>query len=77
MASVTSASDRDFHSVIVGEEQQPPEPTGSRLDAWWARTLSTPARRRLWDWGGPLAVTLLAAVLRLWNLGTPHTLVCH
>ena len=29
----------------------------------------------LWYWGGPLAVTLLAAVLRLWNLGHPHSLV--
>ena len=37
--------------------------------------LSTPARQRAWDWGGPLAVTVLAAVLRLWNLGSPHSLV--
>ncbi|TFC80138.1 phospholipid carrier-dependent glycosyltransferase [Cryobacterium sp. TMS1-20-1] len=26
-------------------------------------------------WGAPLAVVLLAAVLRLWNLGVPHALV--
>ncbi|MDJ0339177.1 phospholipid carrier-dependent glycosyltransferase [Cryobacterium sp. PH31-O1] len=26
-------------------------------------------------WGAPLAVVLLAAVLRLWNLGAPHALV--
>lgn len=26
-------------------------------------------------WGGPIGVTLLAAVLRLWNLGGPHSLV--
>ncbi|WP_233563752.1 dolichyl-phosphate-mannose--protein mannosyltransferase [Cryobacterium tepidiphilum] len=26
-------------------------------------------------WAGPVAVTLLAAVLRLWNLGSPHHLV--
>jgi dolichyl-phosphate-mannose-protein mannosyltransferase len=36
--------------------------------------LATPARRRVWEWGGPIAVTLLAAVLRLWNLGHPHAL---
>ena len=30
---------------------------------------------RLWFWGAPLAVTLVAAVLRLWNLGNPHALV--
>ena len=47
---------------------------GSRLDDWWARVLSTPGRRRLWHWGGPVAVTVLAAVLRLWNLGTPDAL---
>ena len=29
----------------------------------------------LWRWAGPVLVTLLAAVLRLWNLGTPSTLV--
>ena len=32
------------------------EPIGTRLDAWWARTLSTPRRRALWYWGGPLLV---------------------
>ena len=52
-----------------------PERTGSRLDAWWARTLRTPLRLRLWYWGAPIGVTLLAAVLRLWNLGYPHVLV--
>ncbi len=49
--------------------------TLTRLDAWWAHTLRTPGRLRLWYWGGPIAVTLLAAVLRLWNLGQPHSLV--
>ncbi|WP_348788318.1 phospholipid carrier-dependent glycosyltransferase [Leifsonia sp. NPDC080035] len=52
-----------------------PERTGSRLDQWWARVLGTPQRLRLWYWGAPVAVTLLAAVLRLWNLGYPHVLV--
>ncbi len=46
-----------------------------RIDAWWGRVLSTPARRRAWAWGGPLFVTLLAAALRLWDLGRPGTLV--
>lgn len=50
-------------------------PRGSRLDEQWARLLRTPGRRALWYWGGPIAVTLLAAVLRFWNLGTPHALV--
>nr|WP_243696494.1 phospholipid carrier-dependent glycosyltransferase [Labedella gwakjiensis] len=51
-----------------------PDPA-ARLEAWWSHLLGTPRRRTLWYWGGPLAVTLLAAVLRLWNLGHPHALV--
>ncbi len=30
---------------------------------------------RWFSWAGPLAVTVLAAILRLWNLGSPHSLV--
>lgn len=52
-----------------------PERTGSRLDDWWARVLRTPLRLKLWYWGAPVGVTLLAAILRLWNLGSPHVLV--
>jgi dolichyl-phosphate-mannose-protein mannosyltransferase len=48
---------------------------GTRLDDWWARTLSTPGRQAAWRWGGPAAVVLLAAALRLWNLGHPGELV--
>ena len=51
------------------------EPTGSRLDEWWHRLNATPARAAAWAWGVPLGITLLAAVLRLWNLGQPGTLV--
>lgn len=45
------------------------------LDRWWGWMLRTPARARLWWWGGPALVTLLALVLRVWNLGHPHALV--
>ena len=48
---------------------------GSRLDDWWGRVLSTPARLTAWYWGGPLLVLVLAAVLRFWNIGQPHSLV--
>lgn len=51
------------------------ERPGTRLDDWWARRLRTPARARLWYWGAPVSVTLLAAFLRFWNLGWPHALV--
>ncbi|HEY2556168.1 MAG TPA: phospholipid carrier-dependent glycosyltransferase [Diaminobutyricibacter sp.] len=59
----------------IGFDAVVAEPTGSRLDDWWARRLRTPLRLKLWYWGGPLVVTLLAAVLRLWNLANPHSLV--
>ncbi|MFC5791353.1 dolichyl-phosphate-mannose--protein mannosyltransferase [Agromyces tardus] len=51
------------------------EPRGTGLDRWWSGLVSTPRRRALWYWGGPILVTLLAAVLRFWNLGNPHALV--
>lgn len=50
-------------------------PRGSRLDDWWLRVVGTPSRQRLWRWAGPVAVTLLAAVLRLVDLAHPHSLV--
>lgn len=53
----------------------PDMPRGSVLDDWFRRLFPTPDRLRFWTWGLPLAVTLLAAVLRLWNLAHPHSLV--
>jgi dolichyl-phosphate-mannose--protein O-mannosyl transferase len=55
------------------------EPTEARL----LRTLlgrrrlalDTTRAARFWAWAGTVAVTLLAAVLRLWELGRPHALV--
>lgn len=52
-----------------------PERAGTRLDDWWARVMANPVGRRTWQWGAPTAVTLLAAVLRFWNLAWPHSLV--
>jgi dolichyl-phosphate-mannose-protein mannosyltransferase len=84
---VTSTPPDDFDAVVGAAPsavttptlehtaEHAAEPRGSRFDDWWARTVYTPARQRLWYWGAPLAVTLLAAVLRLWNLGNPHVLV--
>src|SRR5215207_10254883 len=56
---------------------EPPHeaPRGTALDAWWAQMLSTPRRRALWYWGGPVVVTLIAAVLRFWGLGHPQSIV--
>lgn len=47
----------------------------STVDTRWDALLSTPRARRVAEWAGLLGVTLLAAVLRLWNLGQPHSLV--
>lgn len=72
-----SADDEAFDELMADRPLPPPAPpaTGSRLDDWWARVLRTPGRRRFWYWAGPIAVTLLAGILRFWNLGHPHSLV--
>lgn len=52
-----------------------PRERSSGLDAWWGRLFATERRRALWYWGAPLLVTLLAAVLRFWNLGHPQAII--
>ena len=71
---VTSPDTRsaEFDGLVSGRAGTT---TGSRLDAWWARLMSTPLRRRLYNWGAPAIVLVVASVTRLWNLGSPHTLV--
>lgn len=44
-------------------------------DRWLLRVGANPRLRRLYAWLAPTLVTLLAAVLRLWNLGHPQELV--
>jgi len=53
----------------------PEVPRGSRLDDWWVRVMSVGWRVATWRWAGPIAVTVLAALLRLIDLGRPHSLV--
>ncbi|WP_258059692.1 dolichyl-phosphate-mannose--protein mannosyltransferase [Rathayibacter rathayi] len=53
----------------------PETPRGSWFDDLHARLVASPARRRLYEFGLPLLVVALAAVLRLWNLGHPRSLV--
>ena len=74
-----------FAEVVTGSTADRPGPVdsvddaqverGSRLDEWSARMLSTRRRRLAWYWGAPILVTLLAGILRIWNLGHPHALV--
>jgi dolichyl-phosphate-mannose-protein mannosyltransferase len=65
----------DVASVPRVREPQPDVPRGSWFDDVFTRLTHTPLRRRIWDLGLPIAVVLLAAVLRLWNLGHPRSLV--
>ena len=47
----------------------------SVYDRWRARVAADPALARRWSILAPLLVTLLAGILRLWNLGHPASLV--
>lgn len=51
------------------------ELTGSRLDDAWDLLMERRYARRIWAWGAPAVVVLVAAVLRLVGLGSPHELV--
>lgn len=44
-------------------------------DRWISRVAGDPRLTRLWRWLAPTLVTLVAGILRLANLGTPHELV--
>lgn len=52
-----------------------PDERVSRYDAWRARVAGDPRLTRLYSWLAPLLVTVLAGILRFWNLGHPHSLV--
>ena len=70
---------REFDSLV--------EPTGTtgeiaavayeptRIDAWFTRFMLNARNRRLYTWGAPAIVVIVAAFTRLFNLGSPHTLV--
>ncbi|MFT4214661.1 MAG: phospholipid carrier-dependent glycosyltransferase [Microbacterium sp.] len=53
----------------------PPREIVSFYDRWRTRVAQQPRLQRLYGWLAPLVVTLLAGVLRLWNLSHPHALV--
>ncbi|MEO6828040.1 MAG: phospholipid carrier-dependent glycosyltransferase [Microbacteriaceae bacterium] len=72
---MSQASENVDDLVKAHSEPEHPDPTGSRWDTWFGTLLATETRQRLWYWGAPAAVTLLAAGLRLWDLGNPHQLV--
>jgi dolichyl-phosphate-mannose-protein mannosyltransferase len=79
---MTMPGDRDFERLLDSPGRS--EETARELHALEHRTLTdrlwdalatTPARTRVVRAVGPVAVTLLAAGTRLWNLGSPRALV--
>lgn len=52
-----------------------PSEDRTRLDQWRDALLASPRGARLWRWLAPTIITLVAAVLRLIDLGNPHQLV--
>jgi len=66
----------EFDDLLDGEpmeREQLEQRTGSRLDDWWQSR--APRVRRVLRWAAPAFVVVIAAVTRLINLGSPHTLV--
>ena len=52
-----------------------PETRPSFYDRWAVRVSADPRLARRWAWLSPTLVTLLAGILRVWNLGHPHAFI--
>lgn len=63
----------EFEELLDRGDPIDEEPTGSRLDDWWGRQSLTV--HRLFRWGAPALVVVIAAFARLWGLGHPASLV--
>ncbi len=61
--------------VTTTAEPLLPEARPTLLDRWHRRLAAHPQLARRMTWIAPLAVTLLAAVLRMFNLAHPHAIV--
>ena len=82
---MSNRAEREFDAAVVhgARDAGPVDDTtvtfafdvGSRLDRWGQRLLSTPQRIRLWHWGAPVFVGVVAAITRLVDLGHPQSLV--
>src|SRR5690606_35188316 len=77
---VTDRSPQTFDEVVDATDAdgympypEPEEPRGSALDRWWCAL--QPRTRTLARWGSFAGVVAIAAVTRLWNLGSPGQLV--
>ena len=75
-----STGETDFGALVTSTTnpiEQPARHTEPRVltDRLWDALATDPVRERVIRAIGPVAVTLLAAGTRLWNLGTPKTLI--
>jgi len=74
---VSIPAERDFDELVEADEyselDDDVELGGSRVDDWWERL--GPQAHRVLRWLGPVLVIIVAAVTRLWNLGSPKSLV--
>lgn len=61
--------------MTITAEPLLPTQRPSFYDRWRERVAVEPRLQRLYGWLAPLLVTLVAGILRLWNLGHPHALV--
>lgn len=74
---MSTAGQRDFDALVEADEfaesEDDVEIGGSRIDDWWERL--APRLQRLFRWLAPALVVVIAATTRLWNLGSPKSLV--
>ena len=66
---MTSTAEMELPEPLLPEERE------TVWERWRDSLLGDPRRRRLLRWLVPTLITLLAGVLRIWNLGHPHALV--
>ncbi|MGC5170723.1 dolichyl-phosphate-mannose--protein mannosyltransferase [Microbacterium sp. DT81.1] len=66
---MTSTAEMELPEPLLPEERE------TAWERWRDSLLGDPRRRRLLRWLVPALITLLAGVLRIWNLGHPHALV--
>jgi len=70
---VTDGTRGDFDTALGTAPVTAVDAARSRIDAWWRRI--PPRHRAAWRYGAWALILVVAAVSRLWNIGSPHALV--
>ncbi|MFH8249636.1 dolichyl-phosphate-mannose--protein mannosyltransferase [Microbacterium sp. B2969] len=60
---------------LLPAEPLVPEVRPTFYERWRVRLDTDPRVHQVWSWLAPILVTLLAAILRFWNLAHPHAIV--